>query len=111
MPFIVEQFCIALVVNPSAIYRSIMFSTLQKINPSNSCRRWEGRLYLGSQTHFKVQRGAVSNLPSTRIRVMTEKLLAVFDWFRIKGITFKTNLITLRNPLSEKGVQTDPTGI
>ncbi|DBA13183.1 TPA_asm: L polymerase [little skate bornavirus] len=104
-PFIGEQFSMSTCIEPEEIANSILFSIPVTLHSSDITRRGQYPLYLGSRTFVKVNRGAITGLPSGRLGAMSENLVSIYDWLRLRSGALGQNIKTLLDVMiSEKGI-------
>ncbi|ATY47618.1 L [Southwest carpet python virus] len=106
MPFIGEQFKLYSEVCPSQVPTSIIYNIQDPITFEHLLVPGSCKFYMGSKTFIKIIRGHVSNLSSKRLETMSENLMALVDWFNLKGTSPESNLQALLDVLlEEKGVK------
>ncbi|ATY47612.1 L [Jungle carpet python virus] len=109
MPFIGEQFKLYADVCPSRIPASVIYNVPLPITSKCLLTMGACKFYMGSKTFIKIVRGHISNLSSRRLETMSENLIALVDWFNLKGTGPDSNLHTLLDTLlQEKGVKKPP---
>nr|DBA13207.1 TPA_asm: L polymerase [Para molly bornavirus] len=104
-PFPPEQFKLKTSVDSDEVKRSIIFIVPEDVDSNSLTSRGKKRLYIGSRTFVKITRGAITGLPSGKMGVMSEALVALWDWMkigrRVSSERFNKMLLTL---MKEKGI-------
>lgn len=108
MPFIAEQFHLQETATSEEVARSIIFRPDTKLFPRQWTKRGSRPLYIGSRTHIKVNRGAITGLPEGKIGKMAEDLILTCNWIKLRGSVGGNMANLLLQLLKEKGV-TSPT--
>lgn len=111
-PFPLEQFTLKTVVSPEEVRRSIIFRLKANITAAILSERGKQRLYIGSRTYIKVNRGLITGLPQGKMGTMCECFVSLWDWLklgsRMIGPNFSKILLEL---MKEKGVEPPDTPI